>query len=1078
MLQSDHTNLHASERLEAIYRAQHSWEQLNEVLLERVEITEDREQRIDLLGSVAAIYEEELHDLERAFYVLQAAFRENYAHERTASKLEHLATKTHKWDELLHDYSGIVQDLAARDRDSACDLWVKIGRWYGEHLSHIEWALHSVEQALALNPNHLGALSAKASFLRKEENWQGLMETLSHHAQVETEPARKVELYLELAELFEGQIQLPMDAIGAYRSALTADPSCMRALESLERLYRNNEMWEELIQVLGQMADLGEDEAEVVRLRMEIGQLFAVRILDSSRAIAAYQDVLTIDPSNLPALRSLEQLYEQTAQAEKYLEILEAQLDVSPSDAERISLYERMASAWEERFGKLDRAADCLEKIVAIDERNYSAYRELARLYRQDEKWDSLVDTFRNHIMATGPGDVATRVELYCSMGDVYEHQLSDPDRAIEAYKDVLTFDAGEPRALDALGRLYESISEWDQAIDVMSQLVQTTGDGNQQVDLYHRIGRVQAQNLGDADNAEANFLQALGINSAHVPTMEALVRLYSERGDWLKAAQMMGQAEEYTENVLDKIRLLYDAAMIYLNHLGDRQQAKEFLAAVISLDPEHVEAARPLSDLYFEDEQWNPLSPLLDMLVRKAQQEGLDHGELNVLYYRTARCADELNNFEKALQFYAGAYDIDSTFLPTLVGRADLLYKMQNWDEAGKIYQTILVQHRDSQGEADVVRIYYRLGMVRQQLGERRRALNMFEKSLEIDPMHRDTLEAVIALQVEQGDWEAVIQAKRGLMATAEDAERVKLLDEIGSIYQDKLDNSQKAIGAYLDALDITADDHQLLQKLLDLYSSTKQWKKAVEIIGRFIALESDSIRRGSYYQAAGTICRNELKALDEAIEYYDQALDNFFENQDRLPKNMWTRALKAFADIDKILTAKKDWKTQEREYRKMIKRLQPGTQILVGLWHALGEIYRSRLKHYESAIQAFEIAQQLESNTDRGEILAELYLIAEGDYTDKAVAQHMAMLRENPFKYDSYKALRKIYMDSHQYDKTWCVCSTLAFLNKADDDEIQFYEQYKPRGFVKARQRMTEDLWRRTYHPDEDLYIGAIFG
>lgn len=352
-----------------------------------------------------------------------------------------------------------------------------------------------------------------------------------------------------------------------------------------------------------------------------------------------------------------------------------------------------------------------------------------------------------------------------------------------------------------------------------------------------------------------------------------------------------------------------------------------------------------------------------------------------------------------------------------------------------------------------------------------------MFEKALEIDPLHRPTLEAVIAQQTEAGDWEAVIQAKRGILGTAEDAERVTLLDEIGGIYQDKLDNSQKAISAYLEALDIAPDDHQLLQKVLDLYSATQQWKKAVEMIGRFIALEKDTIRRGSYHQAAGTICRNELKALDEAIEHYNSALDNFFESQDRLPKNMWRRALKAFQDIDKILTTKKDWRNQERQYRRMIKRLQPGTPILVELWHALGEIYRSRLRHYQSAIQAYEIAQQLDSNNARGEILAELYLVAEGDYTDKAIAQHMSMLRSDPFKYDSYKALRKIYMDSHQYDKTWCVCNTLAFLKKADPEELQFYEQYKPRGFVKAKHPTNTETWRSIHHPDENRYISAIF-
>ena len=121
------------------------------------------------------------------------------------------------------------------------------------------------------------------------------------------------------------------------------------------------------------------------------------------------------------ALRALEGLYEKTEQTEKYLDVLEAQLDATPSDAERVSLYERMAAAWEERFGKLDRAAEALEKIVAIDNRNYSAYRELARLYQAAGKYEALVETYRNHIMATT--DVATRVELYVAMGQVYEER-------------------------------------------------------------------------------------------------------------------------------------------------------------------------------------------------------------------------------------------------------------------------------------------------------------------------------------------------------------------------------------------------------------------------------------------------------------------------------------------------------------------------------------------------------------------------------------------------------------------------------------------------------------------------------
>jgi tetratricopeptide (TPR) repeat protein len=1085
---SDPANITASDRLEAIYSQQYKWTELVEILLERSELRPSVEEQIQILNRVARIYESEIGDQESAFYVLQAAFKRDYSHDQTAMELERLATATNRWQELLDEYTNRVNELEREDRGSAADLWVKIGRWYAEHLSHLEYAIHSVQQALRIDPSHTGALAGMAELQRKRGSWSELIETLQRHAAVEPAPEKKTELYIQLAELLERQMQDLGGAIHAYQQALVYDSASRGALVALDRLYRRAEQWEPLIDVLSRRADLETDDVSVVKLRLEIGQIWDARLFDASQAIGAYQAVLQVDPTNLTALRALEALYEKTNQSEKYLEVLEAQLDASPSDAEQVALYERMAAAWEERFGKLDRAAESLEKIVVLDSRNYSAYRELARLYQAAGKWEALVETYRNHILATT--DVHTRVDLYVAMGVVYDQSLGDVDRAIEAYTDVLQFDPDEQRALDALGRLYEKISEWDRAVDMMAHLTQLSNDSRKQVDLYWRMGRIQYNQLGDADASEANLLRGLALDPGHVPTMEALTRQYSDRGDWLKAAQMMVRAESYTAVAIDKVRLLFEAAKIYQDKLRQDDAAKQLYAAVIGLDPEHVEAGRPLADLYFQAEQWPELSPVIDMLCRKVGQLHADPRELNELYYRAAKGADELGDFQKALGYYKAAYDIDSTYLPTLVGRADLLFKMADYDAAGKIYQTILVQHRDGQGEGDVVRIYNRLGMVRQALGERKKALNMFEKALEIDPTHRDTLEAVIDLQQQQGDWEAVVHAMRGLMGTASAREKTQLLDDIGGLYHDKLANPQKATAAYLEALEFSPEDHQLLQKVLDLYTETKQWKKAVETIERFIALEPDSVRRGAYYHAAATVCRDELKSLDEAVDYYNKALDSFFEAPEKLPEGMIPRALKSFEAIDKVLTTKRDWKAQERAYRDMIKRMpKQGSptfhKIQVGLFDGLGEIYRSRLKHYQSATQAFEIAQQLDpknevrpDGTDRAEILAELYLVAGPEYTDKAVEQHMRMLRNEPFKYDSYKALRRIYMDAHQYDKTWCVCNTLAFLKKADADELQFYEQYKPRGLVKAKNVMSPDTWGKLTHPDENRYISAIFG
>jgi len=48
---------------------------------------------------------------------------------------------------------------------------------------------------------------------------------------------------------------------------------------------------------------------------------------------------------------------------------------------------------------------------------------------------------------------------------------------------------------------------------------------------------------------------------------------------------------------------------------------------------------------------------------------------------------------------------------------------------------------------------------------------------------------------------------------------------------------------------------------------------------------------------------------------------------------------------------------------------------------------------------------------------------------------------------------------------------------LRKADPEEQQFFEQYRPKGFVRARARLTEELWQKNiYHPDEDRFVSHI--
>ena len=1050
--------------LKEIYHDEASWEPLIELLLGHADYVEDPSRRAVLLGEVARVYEEHLGSPEQAFVVLQAAFKEDYTNDTTAQNFERLASATGRWNDLLAEYREVVETIT--DQQVKADLLVKMGRWYGTELDHMDWAIAALKQALQINPECLPAMDVLETFYRKDALWSDLVKVINQHVVLAPETEKQVELLLSLGELYESQLQDSDRAITAYNKALQKDEVNADALQSLERLYRQSEQWEALVEIVGRRADAAEDEEQVVAFKQRIGQIYSSQMDQPQRAIESYKQVLDIEPRNSVALTALAGLYEQTDKAEELIDILEQQLDIAPSPDDQITLYKRMARVWEEKFRKLDRAAECLEKVLDIAADNAATYQELERLYREDGRFEELVDVLRRHIGAVS--DPQEKVDLFMVLGETYETSLKDPDQAIDVFNDVLGIHPKQTHAMDALARLYEQIGEWDKAVSVMSRLNELVEDATYRVSILFRLGMICEDHTGDVVGAEEYYSQVLAIDGSHVKAMTHLIALYKLRGDWAKAAGMMVEAESCSSNALEKARLLYEAGAVYLQQLDEEAQATEMFARCLQVDPDHQQAGEPLAQIYFRDSQWAELEPILDMLIRKADRR--DNRALQDLYYRQGRTTDELGKQEKALKFYKAAYDFDPSHLETLTAMAGLLFQQEEWDRAFKLYQTILVHHRDRQRVEEIVDIYYRLGVIKLRLGERKKAQNMFEKALELDSAHRPTLESIIEIQTGLNDWEAVVNAKRGILQAADWEERFVLMEECGDIYMEKLQDIPKAVSFYHDALELKPQNPMMMHKLLEAYYESKQWKNAVDILGRRAALETDAGRRAKYYYTAAVIYRDEVRSIDEAIEYFNRALDDDAD------------LLKAFEAIDKLGTQTKDWRRLERDYRRMLKRLPSDekAELKVMLWHNLGEIYRTRLGDYKSAATAFEVAASMDKdNLGRHEILAELYTLCGPDYVSKAVTEHQILIKNSPFNFTSYKALRRIYMDAKQYDKAWCLCATLSFLKKADAEEQAFFEQYRQHGFVRAQARITDQLWQQNvFHLEQDRFISAILG
>ena len=141
----DAANVTASLQLEAIYREQYNWQKLNEILARaRGEHARGRAAHQHAAGRGQDLRGGAVGRRER-LRGLAGRFQGGLLQRVTSRELERLATSTNKWADLLQDYTQVVQGL--EDSKAKADLWVKIGRWYGDNLHHVNYAIASVQQA-------------------------------------------------------------------------------------------------------------------------------------------------------------------------------------------------------------------------------------------------------------------------------------------------------------------------------------------------------------------------------------------------------------------------------------------------------------------------------------------------------------------------------------------------------------------------------------------------------------------------------------------------------------------------------------------------------------------------------------------------------------------------------------------------------------------------------------------------------------------------------------------------------------------------------------------------------------------
>ena len=805
------------------------------------------------------------------------------------------------------------------------------------------------------------------------------------------------------------------------------------------------------------------DPVEAGQQKLRLAELLEDKLNDVVGAAQAYREALEIDAESLKALRGLERTLEAQSQWQEVLNTLELQLALVDTQKDRIDVLLKLAHIHEGQFLRADSAAERLEQALEIDATYEDAYVSLARCYRRLKRWNDLIDTLRRHLEETQ--DRATKLEIFAAIGATFRDEIGDLDEAIDAFQAVVDADETNVASLDALSKLFERQGEAARAIEMMTRVAELTTDGALQVDMYYRIGRALEEKLADRFAAREKFEMALDLDPSHLPSLASLRTIAVDEADWDAAARYLEQEQEQTEAPRQRAKVLVELGKIRDEMLGEHEQAIAAFEEAMSLDPDCDEAALPLVREYSAEKLWEQASPLAELLVRKSKNR--ERQEQHELQKILGNVKFQLGQFASSLKAYQESSQLDLTSHEAIRGVADAAYALTDWPTALSNYQRVL----SALGEDEVderAQVYHRLGCVKRAQGQDKQAVNNFEKALGLDVEHRESLQALVSIYEKGSDWSRVAEYKRQILDSVFDGkERYSLLVEIGDLWMSQLKHHLKALEAYEEARDLEPQDHVLLHKMVQAYQGAGEWQKMVDVLDAIMEIDSRPKLHAKLLNTQAQIYRDMLEDSERAVELFNAALDadpNF---------------LQAFERINKILTKEKNWKQQERSYRKMLLRIKDKgkPELEHQLWSQLGIIYRDRMGRMNEAIEAFRMSASYKTEApNERKILAELYEATER--WDDAIKEQRRLLEIDPLASEPYRALYKLYLHKQTYDQAWCIASALSFMKKADAQTEQFYQDYRPQGVPQVSGRLGAEHWARALnHPNEDAHLSRIF-
>jgi tetratricopeptide (TPR) repeat protein len=961
------------ERLATILKA---WERLAESYEQGTEKTNDDMTKRELLSAVAKVYDEKINDPRRALGAYSRLSALDATERDPLESMDTLGTLLADWPTVI----GVLEkksEIASDDENAG--IWRRIAETKLQMLDDEDGATKAYERALELDPESTVTVDALISLYEPRDAAERLVELYSRRVELagSADADLRYDLNVRAADRFEKSLNNRREAISSLNAALDARPADATVLGSLERLYRAEQMWDELLDNLKLQAANAGTKEDRVKLRTAIGDLYADQLASPQDALEHYRLVLDDDATNDHAIKAIrtigegrEELRLDSADAlepvlraasrwEELVGVLEMRLKAQTEGTDRAKTLRAIALVEDEKLSRTQAAESALLRALEDTPDDSDLHAEIERLVARSEGFGRYCDALSNRAGQTFDATIAK--DLWLRVGRIAEENLKDDRRAVEAYAKAVEQAGDEPALLEALDRLYSRIGDNKALADVLERRVAVISNEAEQAGFYHRLAMIQIEAFGDKSAGLATLKQALERAPNHTASREALEKLtdeqslfeeaaealenvYKSQADYAALAKLYEKRIKFAGTATERVRMRLDLAKVLEDRSNDPKAAQASLEAALSDDPSDVDVLAEIERLAPITGGWASAADALEKAV--LEKKDLSSEAARDLWMRLAEWRKDkiLDNaaaeraFEQALKHDATSETILRNIegLQRVAGRerelVDTLRRLAALDGLQHLAADL---RREAKGLAEGV------------LADNALSEAILRDMIKADDNDAWALAELTKVREKAEDYKEVFSLLVRQAEIAAEGEKIReLKHRAAAVAQDKLADDKKAIELYGQIFEDEPNDTKASGALRELYAKAGKNKDLLDLLARLIDLADSASSRANLRLDCAQICIDKLDNTSEAMEHLRAILDE--ERTHEKATLLLSQLLEKTGRDDELA----DLLNSQIELAK--ERGDLSAELVYSV--RLGEVFEKRLNNVPKAIETYQ--------------------------------------------------------------------------------------------------------------------------